>query len=37
LETFKIFGIGKDDGKRIIHRLGHALLKEYEELFGSYW
>jgi hypothetical protein len=37
LETFKIFRIGKEDGKRIIHRLGHALLNEHEKLFGSYW
>jgi hypothetical protein len=36
-ETFKIFGIRKEDGKRIINRLGHTLLKEYEELFGNYW
>ena len=35
-ESFKIFGIGKEDGKKIIHRLGHTLLNEYEKFFGSY-
>jgi hypothetical protein len=34
LEAFKVFGIGKEDGKRIIGRLGH---NEDEKLFGSYW
>ena len=37
LEAFKVFGIGKEDGKRIIDRLGHTLLYEYEKFFGSYW
>jgi hypothetical protein len=37
LETFKIFGIGKQDGKKIIHKLGHTLLNEHEKLFGCYW
>ena len=37
LETFKIFGIGKEDGKKIIHRLGYTLLNEHEDLFGSYF
>jgi hypothetical protein len=37
LETLSIFGIGKEDGKRIIGRLGHTLLNEHEKLFGSYW
>ena len=36
LET-RIFGIGKEDGSRIIRRLGHTLLNEHEKLFGSYW
>ena len=36
LEAFKIFGIGKEDGQRIIARLGHTLLDEHEKLFGSY-
>jgi len=36
-ETFKIFGIGKEGGKKIIHRLGYTLLNEHEKLFGSYW
>ena len=36
LEAFKVFGIGKEDGKKIIHRLGHTLLNEHEKLFGSY-
>ncbi len=25
LETFKLFGIGKEDGKKIIHRLGSTV------------
>ncbi len=29
LETLRIFGIGKEDGKRIIDRLGHTLLNEH--------
>jgi hypothetical protein len=37
LETLRIFGIDKEDGKRIIGRLGYTLLNEYEKLFGSYW
>ena len=35
LESLRIFGIGKEDGKRIIDRLGHTLLNEHEKLFGS--
>ena len=35
LETFNIFGIGKEGGKKIIHRLGHTLLNEHEKLFES--
>ena len=37
LETFKIFGIGKEDGKKIIHKLGYTLINDYEKLFGCYW
>ena len=37
LETLRIFGIGKEDGQRIIARLGRTLLDEHEKLFGSYW
>ena len=37
LETLTIFGIGKEDGQRIIARLGRTLLDEHEKLFGSYW
>ena len=37
LQTLSIFGISKEDGKRIIGRLGHTLLNEHEKLFGSYW
>ena len=36
LEALRIFGIGKEDGQRIIPRLGHTLLDEYEKLFGNY-
>jgi len=37
LEALRIFGIGKEDGQRIISRLGRTLLDEHEKLFGSYW
>ena len=37
LESCKVFGIEKEDGKKIIHRLGHTLLNEHDKLFGSYW
>ena len=37
MESFKIFGIGKEDGKKIIQRLGLTLLSEHEKLFGSSW
>ncbi len=37
LEAFKTFGIGKEDGQRIITRLGLTILDEHEKLFGSYW
>ena len=35
LEAFKTFGIGGEDGKRIIYRLENTLLNEHEKLFGS--
>ncbi len=37
LEARRIFGIGKEDGQRILGRLGSTLLDEHEKLFGSYW
>ena len=37
LESFKVFGIEKEDGKKIIQRLGLTLLSKPEKLFGSYW
>jgi hypothetical protein len=37
LETLRIFGIGTEDGKRIIHRLGDTLFNEHEKIFGNYW
>ncbi len=37
LESLRTFGIGKKDGQRITARLGHTLLDEHENLFGSYW
>jgi hypothetical protein len=37
LEVLRIFGIGKEDGQRILGRLGRTLLDEHEKLFGSYW
>ena len=36
IESFKIFGIGKENGKKIIQRLGLTLLSDHEKLFGSY-
>ncbi len=36
LETFQIFGFGKEDGMKIIHRLCYTLLNEHEKLFGCY-
>jgi hypothetical protein len=37
LETLSTFGIGKEDEKRIIDRLGYTLLNEHVKLFGIYW
>ena len=37
LEALRIFGIGKEDGQRILGRLGRTLLDDHEKLFGSYW
>ena len=37
LDTLRFFGIGKEDGKKIISRLTHTLLNEHEKLFGSCW
>ena len=37
LEGLRIFGIGKEDGQRIIGRLDRTLLDEHEKLFGNYW
>jgi hypothetical protein len=36
LESFRVFGIGKDDDKKIIQRLVLTLLSEHEKLFGNY-
>jgi hypothetical protein len=36
LEAMKTFGIGAEDGGKIIYRLGSLLLSEHEKLFGSY-
>ena len=36
LKSLKVFGIDKEDGKKIIQSLGHTLLNEDEKLFGSY-
>ena len=37
LETLKIFGIGKEDGKKIIHRLDYRLFRvnEHEKLLEA--
>ena len=36
LEALRTFGIGKEDGQRIIPRLGRTFLDEHEKIFGSY-
>ena len=36
LESFRVFGIDKDDGKKILRKLGLTLLNEHEKLFCSY-
>ena len=36
LESFRVFGIGKEDGKKIIRKLGLTLLNKHEKLFASY-
>jgi hypothetical protein len=33
LEALRTFGIGKEEGKRIIGRLGRTLLNEHEKAF----
>ena len=37
LESFRVFGIDKEDGKKILRKLGLTLLNEHEKLFCSYW
>ena len=37
LETLKIFGIGNENGRKIIHKLDYTLLNDHEKLFGNYW
>ena len=36
LETLKVFRIGKEDGKKIIHKLVYTMVNEHEKLFGCY-
>jgi hypothetical protein len=36
-EWLEALRIGKEDGQRILGRLGRTLLDEHEKLFGSYW
>ena len=36
LKSLKVFGIDKEDGKKIVRRLGHTLLNEHEKLFDRY-
>ena len=33
MESFRVFGIDKEDGKKILHKLGLTLLGEHEKLF----
>ena len=37
LESFRVFGIDKDDGKKMLRKLGLTILNEYEKLFCNYW
>ena len=37
LESFRVFGISKDDDKKIIQRIGLTLLSEHEKFFDTYW
>ncbi len=37
LESFKVFGIDKDDDKKILRKLGITFLNEHEKLFCNYW
>ena len=37
LKSLKVFGIDKEDGKKVIQRLGQPLLNEHEKFFDSYW
>ena len=36
LESFRVFGIDKDDGKKMLRKLGLTLLNEHEKLFCIY-
>jgi hypothetical protein len=36
-EALRTFGIGKEDGKRVIDRLGYTLFNEHEKFFDNYW
>ena len=36
MESFKVFGIEKDDDKKIIKRIGLTLLNDHEKLFDRY-
>ena len=37
LESFRVFGIDKEDGKKISRKLGLTLLNEHEKLLCNYW
>ena len=37
LESFTVFAIDKEDGKKILHNLGLTLLGEHEKIFCNYW
>ncbi len=36
LESFRVFGIDKEDGKKMLRKLGLTLLSEHEKLFCRY-
>ena len=37
LESFRVFGIDKEDGKKILRNLGLTLLHEHVKIFCRYW
>ena len=36
MKSFRVFGIDKDDDKKILRKLGLTLLNEHEKLFSNH-